>query len=328
MTDINYIPESVYDWVLVDNKFMYEQKEIRDARLNVPCICVPNEPSPILDEGKLSYDTIISRNNLIIGGAGTGKTTLITRMLKKLEDIRDIIVLAPDYMHNVYKSVVPHAILKSELTKKELLEIANQHKEKQKKYNTINDNKLIKNLAEKAHKLSNYRQIVDNNELAGYTDFIQNRLTVIANREELCLLDLSIEEKYILNNIFFDRKFVFVIDEFQFFHKILLECMNDQTTYWVIDALFSSCRYSGITAIISHTDNSLLFPVMKNSADTIIFTNRHAAINYMSKHSYEYNQEKRDEMNILCSILKKNYYKFVIYHSNNNDVGFMEPFAL
>jgi len=330
MTDVNHMQESFDSWILIDNKLTDEQKEIRDVRLGIPVLYDPTETNPNAEEFKISYDTVISRNNLIIGGAGTGKTTLIMRMLKELAEINDIFVLTPEYMHNFYKSAAPHAVLKSEINKKELVEIANQHKQKQEKYDEVNNIKLMKALADKAITLQNYKQIVDDKELSSYTDVIRNRLTVVANREKLSLLDLSDEEKNILRNLFFDRKFVIVVDDYESLHKVISDCMKDPATTWVINALFASNRYSGITTIVSHMSNRLLHPIMRRNADNIFFTHRNAVANYISTQSNNCDQNAITLLRLLYSILTKNYYKFIIYDNTSNyrSIGFMAPFDL
>lgn len=330
MTDINHMQESNDAWILIDNKLTDEQKEIRDARLGVPVLHHPRQTNPNDVEFKVSYDTIISRHNLIIGGAATGKTTLIMRMLKELAEIKDIVVFTPEYMHEIYKSIAPHAVLKSEVNKKELFEIANQHKQKQEKYKEINDIELMKDLADKARALKNYRQMVDDKVLSSYADFIQNRLTVVANREQLSLMDLTDKEKYILENLFFDCKFLLIVDEFEFLHKAIIDCMKDSTMSWAVNALFTSSRYSGITTITSSISDNLLPPIMRLHSDNIFFTHRNAVANYINKRSNNCGKDSTDQLRILYCILKKNYYKFVIYDNTSNyrSAGFIAPFDL
>ncbi len=301
----------------------YISQELKDIRIS--SAFSEKILSDTTREYKIDYESIINKNNLIIGGRYTGKSILLEKILEKFVSIKNVTIITPEYIHTKYKRIMPHANIITTLDNNKFIQLINEYKENKKIYDRINDADILRSLFEKATLLNNHHTLITNEECEKLSIHDQHKITIIANRRSLYHVSLTDEEKFTLDNIFFRCQGLFIIEDSDDFFK---KMMINQDSYDALQWLFTSSEFASITNIVSAHCDSCIPLFIKNKAHTIIFTTKLALNHYIIN---KYSKNIRDFIGSLSDIVFDKPYKKIVIYDNNTEyraLSFIEPFIL
>ena len=267
-------------------------------------------------------DYFLDKVTLIIGGTGSGKTTIIQEILYLIkDDVPITLVVANEISVKAYVDKVPIRCISKDITKTKLTNIWKRQSHLTQCYEVANNMQNIENLfnkipsqSEKMHILAlqqsfmRHKKIIESDTSLSFSDrksqaatlneLYSNKLkesyksAIRKNYLKLQELDLTTIERNTLEYLDVNPRLVIILDDVSDKFKCWMNMYGKNDTN-IFKSIFFQGRHNYITVLFAVHADSVVVPELRNNSRVTIFTSSSTAMTAFSRTgAYSTNERK------------------------------------
>lgn len=274
-----------------------------------------------------TYENYLDKTTVIVGGSGSGKTTIVEEILYLCKDqVPNVLIIAPKTSHTAYIKKIHPRCIKEDLNKVKLEQIWNRQFYFTQIYNIANDISILADLFEKTNdskaKLmikainnSANRRINEINSSNNIEYSIKKSQTIIIettqskqikkiyqqtirnNKSFLEKCNLTAKEKIALEYLDINPRLMLIIDDCSEKFKGWMKLFKKEESN-PFESIFYRGRWNYITLIFAVHDDKLIDTELRKNARVTIFANSTALVSYTQKNCGFTNNENKLVMKI------------------------------
>jgi hypothetical protein len=266
-------------------------------------------------------ETYVNRSTLVIGGSGSGKTTIIFELLELINDqIENGIVIVSKNSRKNYTHRFHEQCIWENITKDELNEIYTRQTDITECYNIANDannlralvgrlanrmihvqlesvrrtsEKIIRQIEESSANESDKLQHIANiRDLAARRekDFCRN--IIRAHQTELSRMNLSPPERTTLKYLDLNNNLLILCDDISSLFKTWMRYYKPSEKN-PLESIFYDGRHAGVTIIIALHDDTIIDSKLRKNARNVIYGNSQVFISSVNHASAGYSKQEK-----------------------------------